>query len=387
MKEDILEIKDEVIALRRHFHQYPEASLKEYKTAAKIKEELDKLNISYETIGETGVLGVIQGGLGEGKTVLLRADIDALELNDDKEVAYKSKNKGLNHACGHDGHTAALLGAARILKKRQSLFKGTVKLAFQQAEEIGAGGRLFVQAGALKDVDGVFGIHLDSSVEVGKLVSVPGATNASCDIVKIVVHGKSSHVAAPHLGIDALATAASIIVEAQKIVSRQTSPLESVVVGFGVLNAGTRYNIVANRAEIEGTVRAFSHESRAQVLESLKKIAENIAESHGASIEFEVYDAAAPLINDEESAKFGAKIAEKIVGKENVITNFPKSLGADDFADFLAEVPGVYGRVGTKNHENPDTHYAHHHNQFDIDEESLLLATQFHTQYALDYLS
>ncbi|MCC5890345.1 MAG: amidohydrolase [Alkalibacterium sp.] len=386
IKAQIVEGREEVIALRRYFHQYPEASLKEYETVKRIKQELEVLDIPFEAVGETGALGTIRGKKGPGKTVLLRADIDALELEDAKDTPYKSKNPGLHHACGHDGHTAALLGAAKILKKQEGQFSGTIKLAFQQAEEIGAGARQFVKGGFVEDVDQVFGLHLDSSVPVGKIVSVPGATNASCDIFKLKVHGKSAHAAQPDKGVDALLAAAAITVELQSIVGREVSPLDNVVVAVGVLNAGTRYNIVANQAVLEGTVRTFSHETREHVLEAVERVARRVAESHRASIEFENYDAAAPLINSKEPSDRAAQIASVIVGEENVIRSQPKSLGADDFADFLAEAPGVYARVGTRDLDNSDTWYGHHHEKFDIAEEGLVHATELHVRYALDYL-
>lgn len=386
IKEQVLEGSEEVIGLRRYFHQYPEASLKEYETIKRIKEELEKLDIPYESVGDTGAIGEINGKRGPGKTILLRADIDALELEDAKDKPYKSKNPGLHHACGHDGHTAALLGAVKILKSNEDKFSGTIKVAFQQAEEIGAGARQFVQGGHVQGVDQVFGLHLDSSVPVGKVVSVPGATNASCDIFKISVHGKSAHVAQPDKGIDAVLTAAAITVELQSIVSREVSPLDNAVVAVGVLNAGTRYNIVANHATLEGTVRTFSHETRDKVLKAVERIAKNVAESHRATIEFENYDAAAPLINESEAAALAAQVGASIVGEENVLSSRPKSLGADDFADFLAEAPGVYARVGTRNLDDPDTWYGHHHENFDIDERGLAIATELHIRYALDYL-
>jgi amidohydrolase len=386
IKEEIQQNAAEVIALRRHFHQYPEASLKEFDTIKKIKEELDKLDIPYEAVGETGVLATIDGA-GSGKTIILRADIDALELEDATGKDYQSKNPGLNHACGHDGHAAALLGAAKILKNHTEDFNGTIQLAFQPAEEIGAGACQFVEGGFVDEVDQVFGIHLDSSIPVGKLVATKGATNASCDIFKIEVAGLSSHVAQPHVGRDAVLAGASIVVELQKIAAREVSPLDPVVVGIGVLDAGTRYNIVANQARIEGTVRAFSHETRAFVLQRVEEIAKQVAAAHRTEIaSFEIYDAAGPLINDDTATELAQKVAADIVGLENVVTDNPKSLGADDFADFLLKAPGVYGRVGTRNLENPDTQYGHHHEKFDIDEAGLALATEFHVQYALTYL-
>ncbi|EXJ22728.1 N-acyl-L-amino acid amidohydrolase [Alkalibacterium sp. AK22] len=385
--EKIRACSRDIIELRRYFHQHPEPSLKEFETIRRIKEELDTLDIPYESVGETGVIGTIEGQAGPGKTILLRADIDALELEDAKDTVYRSKNPGLNHACGHDGHTAALLGAARVLKEQAEYFPGTIRLAFQQAEEIGAGARQFVQGGFVEGVDQVFGLHLDSSVLVGEIVSAAGATNACCDIFKIQVKGQSAHAARPDKGVDALLAAAALTVELQSIVGREVSPLDHVVVGVGVLNAGTRYNIVANQAELEGTVRAFSHEARASVLEAVERVARRVGEAHRAEIHFENYDAAAPLINGAEPAARAARVAANIVGEAHVITSQPKSLGADDFADFLAEAPGVYARVGTRDPKDEGTWHGHHHELFDIAEEGLIYAAELHVRYALDYLN
>lgn len=380
--------QDEVVALRRHFHQHPEASLKEFETIKRIKHELTRLSIPFVAVGETGVLGTIEGKKGTGKTILLRGDIDALELEDKTGKSYQSKNSGLNHACGHDGHAAVLLGAAKIIKQHENDFAGTIKLAFQPAEEIGAGACQFVDGGFVEEIDQVFGIHLDSGVPVGQLVATKGATNASCDIFKIEVSGVSSHVAQPEKGRDAVLAAASIVVELQKIAAREVAPLDPVVVGIGVLNAGTRYNIVANHASIEGTVRTFSHETRKFVLQRVEEIAQQVATAHRTEIAlFTVYDAAGPLINEETATELAQQVAAGIVGEVNVIKDYPKSLGADDFADFLAKAPGVYARVGTRNVENPDTQYGHHHEKFDIDEAGLALATEYHVNYALTYLN
>lgn len=385
--EEVQQGAQEVIALRRYLHQHPEPSLKEYETIKYIKNELTKLNIPYEAVGETGAIGTITSHRGAGKTILLRADIDALELEDAKDKPYKSLNKGLHHACGHDGHTAALLGAAKILKKHEADFSGTIKLAFQQAEEIGAGARQFVAGGFVNHVDQVFGIHVDSSIKTGKIVSTAGPTNASCDIFKIKVTGESGHAARPDLGKDALLTAAAITVELQSIVAREVSPLDNVVVAVGVLNAGTRYNIIANEATLEGTVRTFSHTTRQFVLAAVERVAREIANAHRTTIEFENYDAAAPLINNPLAASRAARVGAGIVGAENIIQDNPKSLGADDFADFLAVTQGVYARVGTKDPANPQTWYGHHHENFDIDERGLAIATELHVKYALDFLN
>ena len=371
--------------LRRHFHQHPELSLQEYETIKRIKEELDNLELPYQSVGETGVLATLEGGKGPGKKLLLRADIDALPMDDLTGQAYTSINAGVNHACGHDGHIAALMGAVHVLKDIQDEIKGTIMVAFQPAEEIGAGARQFVRGGFVDDVDHVFGLHLSSRHALGKIIATPGPSNASCDIFKITVHGKSSHVANPELGRDALVSAAAIVGELQTIVSRETKPSDEVVLGIGVLRAGTNYNIIANEAFIEGTVRTFDSKVRAHVLEAVERIARLTAQAHRTEVSFSNYDAAAPLINDADAAQAAYEVAAKIVGAENVIQDEPKSMGADDFADFLAVAPGVYCFVGTQSSQ--ETAFSHHHQQFDIDERGLLHAAELHVSYALNYLS
>lgn len=382
--QKVLDTEEYIVHLRRHFHKYPEVSLKEYQTIERIREELDKIGLSYTNVGETGVLATLKGKKGPGKTILLRADIDALPLEDKTNASYTSVHPGANHACGHDGHASALLGAAKVLKGYENDLEGTIEFAFQPAEEIGAGARQFVRGGFVDHIDHVFGIHLSSRNELGKIVATPGPSNASCDIFKIKVTGKSGHVSNPELGRDALVSAAAIVTELQTIVSREVKPSDEVVVGIGVLKAGTNYNIIANEAIIEGTVRTFDPEVRKQVLEAVERIARLTAESHRTSIEFSNYDAAAPLINDATAAKRAFQVLSKIIGEENIITDAPKSMGADDFADFLAVAPGIYCFVGTQS--SAQTAFNHHHEEFDIDEKGLLYAVELHVTYAVDFL-
>jgi len=276
IKDYVLKEKDYIISLRREFHKYPEVSLKEYKTAKKIEEELDKLNIPHKRIGDTGVLGLIKGANSSGKVIALRADIDGLKVPDGKEVEYKSQNEGYHHACGHDGHTASLLGAAKILKERENELNGEVRLFFQQAEEIGQGAKIFIKEGALDGVEEIFGAHVSSHLDIGKVSVTSGPIAASCDYFKIKVKGKGGHVSVPHLSIDALYIASQIIINLQSIVSRQTDPVDTVVVGVGVISGGTIYNAVAEEVVLEGTTRTFSFETREKTNKRLEKIAKYI---------------------------------------------------------------------------------------------------------------
>ena len=382
-------LQEQLTEWRRHFHRNPEPSLHEYETAAYIQKLLTEWDIPFEKIEATGTLATITGTkINPDQThrkILLRADIDALELPDQKNAEYSSTKPGLNHACGHDAHTAALLGATYYLANHREEFAGTVLIAFQQAEEIGGGARHFLSSGLLEDVGQVFGIHVDPEVPYGSVEAVAGAQNASCDIFTIEVFGKNAHVAQPHQGTDALIAGANIVTELQNIVARQTDPQEPVVVGIGVFESGTRYNIVADHALIEGTVRALSHESREQTLEKVKQIAKLTAEIHGANATFENWDAALPVINDEEAAQRAARVAGSLVGLDQVITAKKASMGADDFAAYLVDIQGVYVRVGVNS--SSETSFGLHHNQFDLDERALPLMANFHVAYALDYLN
>ena len=382
----VIKERDYITSLRREFHKHPEVGLKEYETAKRIEDELDKLNIPHKRIGETGVLGIIKGGNSSNKVIAIRADIDGLKVPDDKDVEYKSQNDGYHHACGHDAHTASLLGTAKILKEREKELNGEVRLFFQQAEEIGQGAKIFIKEGALDGVEEIIGAHVSSHLDVGKVSVTSGPISASCDYFKIVVKGRGGHVSTPHLSIDALYVASQIVVNLQSIVSRQTDPVDTVVVGVGVISGGTIYNAVAEEVVLEGTTRTFTLESRERTNKNVEKIAKNIGEIYGAEVTVEFKDYASPLINDERITKEVEAIANSILGKENVITNHPKSLGADDFAEFLLEVPGTYINVGTRNSCNSNTSVEHHNHLFDIDEEGLLITTNIEVDYVLNKL-
>lgn len=370
--------------LRRHFHAHPEVSLKEYETCKKIEAELDSMGIPHKRIGETGVYGWIDGKkAGDGVTVALRADIDALAMDDLKEVPYHSQNAGVCHACGHDAHTATLLTAAKILKAKENEFSGQVRLFFQQAEEIGQGARQFVQAGLLEGVTRVFGAHVTSHLDSGKISLTAGPQNASCDYFKIQIHGKGAHVSTPQLGVDALYIASQIVVQLQTIVSRNTDPLETVVVGVGKLQAGTQYNIVAEHAVLEGTTRSFLPEVRKFTNDRVVRIAKETAALYGAEAEVEFLDFAAPLVNDAKAVEEVTAVTAEFLPREDIISDFQKALGADDFADYLAVTRGMYAFVGTRNSKDPHTAVAHHHGLFDVDEEALLISCNVYVDYAL----
>lgn len=387
IEPSVLEQKDYIFGMRRYFHAHPEVSLKEYKTCERVEAELDAAGISHVRVGETGVCARIVGRRAQEpgrkpRIVALRADMDALGMQDLKTCEYASQNAGFCHACGHDGHTASLLAAARILKARENEFSGEVRLFFQQAEEIGQGARQFVAAGLLKGVDRILGAHVTSSLDVGQIAAMPGPINASCDYFRIEIKGKGAHVSKPHLGIDALYVASQIVVALQSIVARSTDPMESVVVGVGKAWAGTQYNIVAEEAVLEGTTRAFTPQVRAFTNKRVQDIAEKTAALYGAAATVTIKDYSLPLITDAGVAAEVRAVAQGIVGPEGIVTDYPKSMQAEDFADYMPHCRGAFVYFGTRS-DKPGTEVSNHNGHFDIDERGLLVSCSLYVDYAL----
>ena len=377
--------KDYIIALRRWFHRHPELSMKEFETAKRIEEELNAIGIPTFRVGATGVLGTIRGKRGPGRKIVLRADTDALPIQDGKAVPYASQCPGVMHACGHDAHTAALLGAARALKQLEDNFSGEIALVFQPGEEYGAGAVLFVQVGALEGANRSFGVHLQSNLPVGQVAMNPGAENASVDHFTIRITGKSAHVSTPELGADALYAAAQVVTALQGLVGRLKNPTDPALIGVGVLRSGEGYNIVAREAVIEGTVRCFSEQTRAMLNAKIADTARSIAALYNTTAEVENESFTRALINDAGVYAEAAPVIERVVGKGNLV---PKelSLGGDDMAEIIAAVPGVYAFVGSGSDAVPGSRLAHHTPGFDIDERCLTIAASLYVESALFWL-
>lgn len=381
--------REYLVGLRRWFHMNPEIAQEEFQTQQKIEEELDKLGISHQRIAGTGVYAEIEG-TGKSaapKTIVLRADIDALPVTEANGVSYQSLNPGKMHACGHDAHTTCLIGAARVLAACREQFAGTVRLIFQPGEEVGYGGRIIVNEGWADGADRTFGCHMASNLPVGSIAAVPGPNNASTDWFRITVNGRGAHVSTPNLGVDAAYIASSIVVSAQALITRRISPMENVLIGFGKINAGTAYNVVAPSAELEGTVRALTPELRQQAIDQLNALAKNTAESFGGTVNIEWKNYCVPLINEETSTREVQKTLTALFGAEKVVTSRQPSLGGDDMADFINRVPGCYAYVGTANPADPNTCVAQHNDHFDIDEDALTVGTCAYAAYALDFLN
>ncbi len=377
--------RDYIISLRRWFHSHPELSMKEFETAKRIEKELNAIGILARRVGGTGVLGVLKGRKGPGRRVVLRADTDALPIQDEKTVPYASQCPGVMHACGHDAHTAALLGAARALKKLEDSLSGEIGFVFQPGEEYGKGAVLFLQDGALEGADRSFGVHMQSNLPVGQVAMNLGAENASVDHFTIRIHGRSAHVSTPELGADALYAAAQIVTALQGLVGRLKSPTDPALIGVGVLRAGEGYNIVAREAVIEGTVRCFSQETRAMINGKIADTARGVAALYNTTAEIETESFTRALINDARVYAETAPLVEKVVGRGNLVAK-ELSLGGDDMAEIMAVVPGVYAFVGSGSEAVPGSRLAHHTPGFDIDERCLTIAASLYVESALFWL-
>lgn len=384
VKEEIKNYKDYIVSMRRDFHKYPEKSGEEIRTSKRIKEELEGMGIPYKSVANTGVIGTIKGK-NSGKTIALRADMDAISVFEESDVDYKSKDDGMMHACGHDGHMAMLLGAAKLLNDNKDKINGTVNLLFQPAEEIAKGAKAMIEDGALEDVDGVFGIHLWGDLDYGKVSVEEGPVMASADIFKITIKGKGGHGSLPHQGIDAAVVACAIVMNLQTIVSRETSPIEPVVISIGSIKSGTRFNVIASDAILEGTARCFNPPLREEIPKMIERIIKHTAEAYRAEASLEYTFGMPTSINNEECSKLAKNSIKKIIGKDG-IGYMPKLTIGEDMAEYLNRVPGVIALVGSKN-ECKGCIYPNHHGKFDIDEDSLEIGAALHVQYALDFLN
>ena len=388
--EQVLADHGYVVDLRRHFHRHPELAREEEETARRIEQELDAIGVTHRRAAVTGVVAEIEGTKpceGEPRCIALRADIDALPVTQENEVPYKSLYPGKMHACGHDAHTAALLGAARVLAANRALFSGRVILTWQPGEEVGYGARILIDEG---DIDGAgrsFGLHMASNVPVGSVVLMPGPNNASVDFFRVRVHGLGAHVSTPERGVDALYIASQIVVAAQALVTRRTSPMDNVLIGIGKLNAGTAYNVIAQEAELEGTIRVFSPELRRETKARLDALVRQTAALFGGTAEIEWNDNTSPLINDPAATAEAQRTAVSLFGEEKLIRSRQPSLGGDDFAEYILRVPGAFAYIGPGNPAKPDTVVAQHHARYDIDEDALTVAAALYVCYTANYLN
>ena len=385
-------LRPKLVELRRDFHRHPELSNREERTGRVIAERLRALGLEVRTnVARHGVVASIRGGK-PGPVIALRADMDALPIEDQLKTDYRSTVRGVKHACGHDAHMAILLGVAEVLTALRAELPGTVKLIFQPAEEsppVGeeGGAPLMIKEGALDNPrpQAIFGLHVMPGIPVGEVSLVPGAFMASVERLQIDVHGKASHGAQPQEGIDAVVAAAAIVSELQTVRSRRTDPLDPIVVSIGQIHGGNRYNILADEVMLEGTIRTLDEKTRTRVGGLIKQLAEATAAAHGATATVTIRENARVTFNDPALVPSVEQSLQRVLGKEHVVRGRPQLVG-EDFSYYQQVIPGVFFHLGVGNRDKGIT-ALNHTAAFDIDEEGLVLGVRTLATVALDALA
>jgi len=388
IKRMVESINDELISIRREFHKNPELSDKEYNTMERICRYLDSWGIEYRKgVAKTGVVAIVRGSQ-EGKTIGLRGDIDALPVTEENDVEYKSINKGVMHACGHDAHITILLGAARIIKSMEKELKGNVKFFFQPAEETTGGADRMIKEGCLEnpDVDAVLGLHVSPNIDTGTVQLRYGKMNASSDMITIVVRGKSAHGANPEKSIDPLIISANIIMALQTIVSRNISPLDPAVFTIGSIHGGTKGNIIPEEVRMECILRTLDNGVRKYFKERIISVVEGISKSYGGEGEIIIQESYPPLINSDEIVDSVKEVLEEVIGKENIQLVPHAELFAEDFAYFTQAKKACFFNLGCRNEEKGCI-YPLHNSRFNIDEDCLGLGVEIQVRNVLKLLN
>ncbi|NLY84775.1 MAG: amidohydrolase [Tissierellia bacterium] len=385
----IKEVEQDIINWRRELHQIPEVGLDLPQTSAYVAEQLRKMGIPYrEKVGVSGIVGLIEGGQ-PGKTIALRADMDALPIKEETGLPFASKN-GNMHACGHDAHTAILLGVAKVLNENRDKLKGNVKLIFQPAEEGPGGAKPMIDEGALENpkVDAVMGLHvgnLTDNVKEGIIMVSYDSMMACLDRFRVKLIGKGCHGAYPETGIDPVAMAGYFITKLQTIVSREIGATDPAVITVGKINGGYAYNIIPDKVELEGTVRAVDQEVSEYIAKRIEDLAKGTSEVMRGKYEYEYVFGYPPLVNDEEFTKDFVESAKKVIPEEDIVIMKKPVMGGEDMAYFLREVPGTFFFVNTPKAIDGQ-YYPHHNSKFDIDEDLFWKGAAAMLQATIDYL-
>ena len=387
-REQAEALREYVITARRHIHEHPELSFSEEQTARFVADELRSMGYEpEERVGGYGVRAVLRGGR-TGRTIALRADMDALPIVEDNDLPYRSRNRGAMHACGHDAHTAMLLAAAKALKPKQQELSGNVVFLFQPAEELPPGGALeMIAAGAMQNpaVDAVFGLHQSAAIDAGKMAVASGPRSASSDTFRITVIGRGGHAAMPHQSVDPIAVAGVLIIALQQLVSRQLPPVQPAVVTIGLIQGGTKENIIPDEVMLAGTVRTLDARVRDDIPRRMEAMVKGISEGHGARYNFEYHLGYPVLVNEPRMTELARRAAGRVVGAENVLSGGP-GMAAEDFAYCLQQAPGAFGSVGVGTPgagERPSSHSP----RFMLDEAGLPIGVAYYLSLVDLYLN
>lgn len=371
--------------IRKHLHQHPELSFKEYETQKYIQKILDEWHIPYKTITETGLYVDIEGAK-DGKHIALRADIDALPITEKSNVDFPSQNKGVMHACGHDGHTTILLGAVYHLWQYRDQLKGSVRCIFQPGEEADGAAEQLIQAGVLThpNIENIIALHVWPKLPLGTIGTIKGPVTASCDDFVIKVHGKGGHGARPYEGIDALAVTHEIVQSLKFLETRMLDPVKPYLIHVGKIEGGQSNNAIADEAIIEGSIRTVDHDMRQEIETQFIRLVNDTAERFGSTVDITYINGHPPVINDGEITDQLEQSAKQIVGEDHIIDLGQPSMGADDFGYYSEQLPSTYFRLGIS--EAHETTYDLHHPQFKFNEQAIIYGAKIFTQYALDML-
>jgi amidohydrolase len=378
-------LQPELVEWRRQLHQKPELGFREQLTAAFIAQKLDEWGIEHQTgIAQTGIVAIIQGDR-PGAVLGIRADMDALPIQEENDVPYKSQHDGVMHACGHDGHVTIALGTAYYLSQHRD-FAGTVKIIFQPAEEGPGGAKPMIEAGVLKnpDVNAIIGLHLWNNLPLGTIGVRSGALMAAVELFNCTIIGKGGHGAIPQQTIDSIVVASQVVMALQTIVARNVNPIESAVVTVGKLNAGTAHNVIAATAKMSGTVRYFNPQFDGFFKQRIEQVVSGICQSHGASYELEYYSLYPPVINDQRMTSLVRSIAETVIESPLGVVPECQTMGGEDMSFFLQEVPGCYFFLGSANADR-DLAYPHHHPRFNFDETALGMGVEIFVRCVEQY--
>ncbi len=376
--QKVLDIEQDTIEFRRKLHRHPELSFEERHTTELIISELEKLpGIVIERPTKTGAVAILKGGAGAGPVIALRADIDALPITEETDLPFASDTPGVMHACGHDGHAAMLLSAARLLSSEQQSLRGEVRFIFQHAEELPPGGAAEMQkAGVTKGVSEIYGLHLQSGIPLGVFGSRPGALTSATDRFDIKVIGKGGHSAFPETCTDPIVIAGELIGSLQTLVSRSIKAVEPAVVSICMVNCGTAYNIIPGEAKLTGSTRTFSRETRQRLPELMERIVKGICEAHGADHEFSFSKGYASVINDPVLTCLASELIKKSFGNDHYMEIDPLMPG-EDFSAFLEDCPGFFADLGTMS-EDPVYNVPHHNSRYCMNEAALKYGVQFY---------
>ena len=381
INREIIELSEYIINMRRYLHMHPEMGLEEYNTSKTIKNELDKMKVAYTSTAKTGIKATI--GNGNGMHIALRADMDAIRVQEKTQVEYASVNDGIMHACGHDGHMAALLGAIKVLKKYEDEIDGTIDFIFQPSEENCKGAKMIIEEGNLEGVQEIFGVHIFTDIDYGKISIEEGPRMAQSDMFKIHVKGKGGHAGKPHQCIDAALVCSAIVMNLQSIVSREINPIDSAVVTVGKIETGTQHNIIAQEGIICGTVRTFSSKVAKEIQNSIERIVYLTAESYRAqaSVEYEL-SAHPVVINDRNVVNRALNGARKVFNEKNLVSIRKIMLG-EDFSSYQERIPGAFAFIGGGN-SDIGCIFPNHSEKFNMDERAILDASKLYVAYALE---